>query len=722
MSVIEGFLVRLGFDIDQDGQLKFGDAIENARTRLMGIGKAAVATGAAITAAFTKASYEVNDSFNFARSVGSSIKGISTLEKAVERVGGSAESVRASFSALADKLKLPNARELYAQYGVEVMDETTGHYRDTSEIFLDLTKKIRETAETQGVATARSMAEAMGLGAVVDDILKAEFLEELERAAKFAGVFSDEIQDGAKASHRFSNEASTSFALVTDSVKAFTAQVTETLGLDTKLSKFNDDLAVNLQELLTAEINLIKDSDGVLDFAQKQLFDVLDYKDEERLKRLQAKIDDGSATQEERQEYAKLAEEKRHRDVARKVGGSDEKAKAEKWADFYGDTEKTQKYAYADEGSTTARMAEDKPTASLDEAEIAEQMKIAEDDSDVARMIELTKAQEELRRRKALLSAPPEEVKPTEVKTVIVGDQATEEQKPSSDGVSKPVSDPVRPNQEPQKNIPARTQPEQALTGKAPQPKATQVALTEKPQPPRDLPPSVSGVKPNPQEVESDRVLRLEPESLSIKGSPFENVRGIRNNNPGNLEASRLATGREEGHGGRFVTFETPELGYRAMAEQLKAYQNAGLENLASIIGKWAPGHENNTGAYIQSVAKQMTEALGVDVGARSRLNLSDPAVLKALTDAMINQENGMGAAQYFQGSAFTAAIEAAAASTWKSRAVTAADKVPSRGQTINVTQNIHIDGAQDPALTGRKVAEAGMSLSTGRNLGSNLS
>lgn len=632
-SVIEGFLVRLGFDIDQDGQLKFGDAIENARTRLMGIGKAAVATGAAITAAFTKASYEVNDSFNFARSVGSSIKGISTLEKAVERVGGSAESVRSSFSALAENLKLPNAEELYGQFGVDVIDKTTGKYRDTSEIFLDLTKKIRETAETQGVATARSMAEAMGLGSAFDAIMKKEFPEELERAAKFAGVFSDEIQDGAEASHRFSNEASTSFALVTDSVKAFTAQVTKTLGLDTKLSKFNDDLAVNLQELLTAEINLIKDSDGFLDFAQKQLFDVLDYKDEERLKRLQAKIDDGSATQEERKEYAELAEEKRHRDVARKVGGSDEKAKAEKWADFFGDTEKTQKYAFADEGSITARMDEEKPTALLDETEIAEEMRIAAENGDTARMKELIAAQKELNRRKAMLAAPAEGINVPDVKTVTVGDVAP-----------------------------------------------------------------------------------------SAKGTRFENVRGIRNNNPGNLEASYLASGREAGHGGRFVTFDTPELGYRAMAEQLKAYQNAGLENLTEIIGKWAPGNENNTEAYIDSVAKQMSEALGTEVGARDRLNLSDPAVLKALTDAMINHENGMGAAQYFQGSAFTAAIESAAAASWKSRAVSANDRVPSSGQTINVTQNIHIDGAQDPTLTGKKVAEAGMSLSTGRKLGSNLS
>ena len=38
-SIIEGFLVRLGFDIDQDGMLKFNANIGNAAKRVAAVGK-----------------------------------------------------------------------------------------------------------------------------------------------------------------------------------------------------------------------------------------------------------------------------------------------------------------------------------------------------------------------------------------------------------------------------------------------------------------------------------------------------------------------------------------------------------------------------------------------------------------------------------------------------------------------------------------------------------
>ena len=51
-TVLEGFLVSLGFDIDKDELAKFNTTVAEAGRRFMSIGKAAVGAGVAIGAAF----------------------------------------------------------------------------------------------------------------------------------------------------------------------------------------------------------------------------------------------------------------------------------------------------------------------------------------------------------------------------------------------------------------------------------------------------------------------------------------------------------------------------------------------------------------------------------------------------------------------------------------------------------------------------------------------
>ncbi|WP_225548132.1 hypothetical protein [Chromobacterium violaceum] len=112
--------------------------------------------------------------------------------------------------------------------------------------------------------------------------------------------------------------------------------------------------------------------------------------------------------------------------------------------------------------------------------------------------------------------------------------------------------------------------------------------------------------------------------------------RGIRNNNPGNLQfVGQAGAAKEAGAAGRFAVFDTPEAGLDAMAKQLVRYGNSGLTSVQSIIRKWAPSSENNTAAYAAAVAKRM----GVDVG--QSLDMGRPEVIRSLMDAMIVRENG---------------------------------------------------------------------------------
>jgi hypothetical protein len=115
-------------------------------------------------------------------------------------------------------------------------------------------------------------------------------------------------------------------------------------------------------------------------------------------------------------------------------------------------------------------------------------------------------------------------------------------------------------------------------------------------------------------------------------------TRGERNNNPGNI---RKSTTTWQGQTSvqsdpAFVVFADPVSGIRALALLLRNYQSVyGLDTITQLISRWAPSTENNTGAYISSVADDM------GVTSNQSLNLDDSATLTDLTSAIIRHENG---------------------------------------------------------------------------------
>lgn len=86
--------------------------------------------------------------------------------------------------------------------------------------------------------------------------------------------------------------------------------------------------------------------------------------------------------------------------------------------------------------------------------------------------------------------------------------------------------------------------------------------------------------------------------------------RGIRNNNPGNIEYNPAVKWQgiegPEGHPSkRFAKFKSPEYGIRALVRLLITYQDRyGLNTIEGAINRWAPSFENNTRAYAEHVSK----------------------------------------------------------------------------------------------------------------------
>lgn len=114
--------------------------------------------------------------------------------------------------------------------------------------------------------------------------------------------------------------------------------------------------------------------------------------------------------------------------------------------------------------------------------------------------------------------------------------------------------------------------------------------------------------------------------------------RGIRNNNPGNVEfRPRDPWEGQLGSDGRFAVMQTPEHGIRAMSRLLTNYQQQyGLNTLAGMITRYAPPRENPTAQYIRGVSQMVGLPPNQPFDFRA-----DPELAQRIMGAMIQHENG---------------------------------------------------------------------------------
>jgi hypothetical protein len=125
------------------------------------------------------------------------------------------------------------------------------------------------------------------------------------------------------------------------------------------------------------------------------------------------------------------------------------------------------------------------------------------------------------------------------------------------------------------------------------------------------------------------------PQGAPVRAGDPSAPRGIRNNNPGNIEAG-IGWKGEIGTDGRFATFATPAHGIRALAlNAVNSQRIHGNDTVNELIDRWAPPTENNTAAYAAQVAK----ALGVNP--EDPVDLTNPETLAKFTAAVIKHENG---------------------------------------------------------------------------------
>jgi hypothetical protein len=121
--------------------------------------------------------------------------------------------------------------------------------------------------------------------------------------------------------------------------------------------------------------------------------------------------------------------------------------------------------------------------------------------------------------------------------------------------------------------------------------------------------------------------------------APSTLPRGIRNDNPGNIDLPAIWQGSIKGSDPRFCQFKNMAYGIRAVALLLVHYQTViKLTTIRGMIDRWAPPVENNTSAYVTAVAT----ACRVDADAPFPLTYAN---LSAMVAAIIAHENGTVAA-----------------------------------------------------------------------------
>lgn len=205
-SVIEDFLVRLGFDVDKASQARFKTSLGGVSRSVTMLAKRALAVGTAFATAATLAAKRLDSIYQVSRNSGASIESIRALSYAFEGVGGSASDAQGAVNALANQLKYTPGIErlLGSQYGVNIR-RANGQLKDTGTILMEIRASLMRIAKTDQVL-ARAKAQAIGLGGAFDMMMRSDFGGYYARSAQAMKGFSKEMRQGAEVSHKLMSE------------------------------------------------------------------------------------------------------------------------------------------------------------------------------------------------------------------------------------------------------------------------------------------------------------------------------------------------------------------------------------------------------------------------------------------------------------------------------------------------------------------------------------
>jgi len=157
-DVIKEFLVRLGYQVDQNSERKFVAALGSATKAAAALAITVEATAVAVGFAVAKISRSLEDLHWQSERTNASAKNIKSMAYAVAQLGGSYDGARNSLESFGQKLRTnPGYSSLVR--GLGVATEQNGKLRDTAEVLTDIAKVLQKKPYYVQV----QYAEALGI-------------------------------------------------------------------------------------------------------------------------------------------------------------------------------------------------------------------------------------------------------------------------------------------------------------------------------------------------------------------------------------------------------------------------------------------------------------------------------------------------------------------------------------------------------------------------------
>ena len=646
-SVIAGFLIKLGFQIDKEGMNKFNGNVSHTVKQFKSLTSTASKVGTALSAVFMKSIYDIDKTNKSTTLLNTSVGKFGILTQAFKRAGGDVGTLTGAMGQLNDNFKrFPNFRDwVKDNLGIDVVD-ANGKLRNMSDVFMDLRNKLVEINNTDP-NLARQTAEALGLGEAFDIIIRKNFDQELRNVGTASTSLSQYLDDNANSATALSNTFSQLKDTATNALQALVLELSNALGLEEKLKKFTKTVQDNATTWIGTVKTFVtgKNPEG---------------KEVDRTKIAKDYLPDWMV------------------DSANEITtGKDKDGKeVSRWKSF------------ADFGRKMmlSRFRAGFNLLTPDDA-FVEQKKWLTEQIDGK-----TNNKDEWKKH---------------TKTGMLNSVAQYSDLLTPTGFDNPIKDVLKDMLDKEYDKQAEADRKRSYTEQmvfAPARKETERLRKEA----EKLVEHLQGNRSVYQSGNSSSSSSSSNSSTPSSGSVWD-TRGFKNFNPGNLVA--LPNDRREGGlDGRFAVFDSMNEGVYRMARQLKMYANAASansHNIESLIATYAPQEDNNDPAsYAKQVAQQMSQILGVDIGTRTELDLSNPYQLRALVMSMIDRENGAGASQALKMDStdiFMPEIVKASQSTAVSRAYNKSREVASTNN-VNINQTINIDGAKDPKAVAETV------------------
>lgn len=148
-EVLQEYLVKLGFKVDQGDYKKFTDSLGTVGKRVLGVGVAVAGVVAGVEAAAAAFAYSMRKVYFDSQLAQSSVKNLQSLSYAGQQVGISAESMTGAIHNMAQQLRLnPGLRGVIESFGVKVEG------RDVSDVMTDYVKALGSMPEFQAAQFA----------------------------------------------------------------------------------------------------------------------------------------------------------------------------------------------------------------------------------------------------------------------------------------------------------------------------------------------------------------------------------------------------------------------------------------------------------------------------------------------------------------------------------------------------------------------------------------